>query len=557
MSNTVRVASKMARLMTGSKATSAGSDALLTGSKTNNWNNLTDSIRRQLSSSTPTFFSSTSGSSTTFSDRGSSPRILLEGATRARIATPEPDPGNLTSWLSSTPKKLILPKGLGLSDGADGGVKWDLGVDAQNVSLVEETQTTASSTNQNNDKGKDGDRSNNSIKDEMFLSAISSETLQNLMRSLFYIPLTEGGCALGFFTRICMRDLASQWTDELQEALTEIAGKETKDLDDTWACGFVTSCSVFRKATNVTEHFPLVSALSGKTFLFDFDNGLNYNFSDPFTDVAFVQLTPQQIYKAQKFDFNFLPMNLSLYHDIYDKSIDSLINGKDVVIAKQLQGYVTQVTKDKVGADESLEDVMRRVSAGRDAGKNAGRDAPTHSAKSEDTQKTIAKTKRLLDDSVVSGTAPAVNRSGELVGIGHRKLNGQDVLLPTKMLSLSIASDLNSQIGSSEDPLDVSRPQWMDFQIRYADLHDLGLLVHPLAHDNDKMIDFVDWPFYETWYQRTAPINNLTFVLTEKHLYLRPENEFFGDEPNHEGEDLGFKEFKDGSSSKDKPKDKL
>ena len=48
----------------------------------------------------------------------------------------------------------------------------------------------------------------------------------------------------------------------------------------------------------------------------------------------------QQIYKAQKFDFNFLPMNLSLYHDIYDKSVDSLINGKDVVIAKQLQGML-------------------------------------------------------------------------------------------------------------------------------------------------------------------------------------------------------------------------
>jgi len=29
------------------------------------------------------------------------------------------------------------------------------------------------------------------------------------------------------------------------------------------------------------------------------------------------------------------------------------------------------------------------------------------------------------------------------------------------------------------------------------------------------------------------------------------------DKPNHEGADLGFKDFKDGLSSKDKPKDKL
>ena len=70
----------------------------------------------------------------------------------------------------------------------------------------------------------------------------------------------------------------------------------------------------------------------------------------------------------------------------------------------------------------------------------------------------------------------------------------------------------------------------MDFQIRYTDLHDLGLLVHPLAHDNDKMVDFVDWPFYEAWYQRTSPINHLTFVLTDKHLYLRPEEDYLGDE---------------------------
>ena len=72
------------------------------------------------------------------------------------------------------------------------------------------------------------------------------------------------------------------------------------------------------------------------------------------------------------------------------------VNVIDVIYGIVLgSGYVTQVTKEQVGADESLEDVMRRVSAGRDA--------PTHSAKSEDTQKTIAKTKRLLDDSVVSG----------------------------------------------------------------------------------------------------------------------------------------------------------
>ena len=89
---------------------------------------------------------------------------------------------------------------------------------------------------------------------------------------------------------------------------------------------------------NVTDQVPLVSALSGKTHLLEFDNFMNYNFSDPFLDVAFVQLTPGQIWKVQKLDFHFLPMNLNLYHDIYDKSVDELINGKDVVIAKQLQG---------------------------------------------------------------------------------------------------------------------------------------------------------------------------------------------------------------------------
>ena len=68
----------------------------------------------------------------------------------------------------------------------------------------------------------------------------------------------------------------------------------------------------------------------------------------------------------------------------------------------------------------------------------------------------------------------------------------------------------------------------MDFKIRYTDLHDLGLLPHPLAHNNEEMVDFVDWPFYESWYRRTAPINQLTFVLTDKYLYLRPEEEFVG-----------------------------
>jgi len=306
-----------------------------------------------------------------------------------------------------------------------------------------------------------------------------------------------------------MRDLASQWTNELQDALTDIAGKEAKDLDDTWACGLVTSCSVFRKAVNVTDQLPLVSALSGKTFLFDFDNVLNYNFTDPFIDVAFVQLTPKQIRNVQSFEFNFLPMSLSLYHDIYDKSVDSLINGKDVLIAKQLQGFTTEFTTEEVGADASIKDLQRGL---------------TRHRRSKDKRK--EKTTSLMDDTTVSGTGPAVNRSGELVGICHRKLNGRDILLPTKMLSSSIASDLNSQIGASDDPWDVPRPEWMDYQIGYTDLYNLGLLIHPLAHDNEKMVDFVDWPLYETWYQRNAPINKLTFVLTDKHLYLRPEEEF-------------------------------
>jgi len=360
--------------------------------------------------------------------------------------------------------------------------------------------------------GERGNESNNGKPNkETFLSAVSSETLQSLMRSLFYVPLTEGGCALGFFTRVCMRDLASQWTNELQEALTNIAGKESKDLDDTWACGFVTSCSVFRKAVNVTDTLPLVSAMSGNTFLFDFDNVMNYNFSDPFTDVAFVQLTPKQIWKAQRFDFNFIPMNLSLYHDIYDKSIDKLINGKDVIIAKQLTGYVTQSTTEEVGSGAPIDDIIVETLGNRDR------------------QRTIGTTKTLLDDATVSGASPAVNRSGELVGICHRKVSENDILLPTKMLSASIAADLNAQIGTSEDPNEVHRPEWMDFKIAYTDLHDLGLLEHPLAHNNEMMVDFVDWPFYEAWYQRISPVNGLTFVVTDNHIYIRPEEEYFGD----------------------------
>jgi len=367
--------------------------------------------------------------------------------------------------------------------------------------------TSSNTTNDNGNSDQEG-----------FLDAISTETLHNLMRSLFYIPLTDEGCALGFFTRVCMRDLASQWTNELQEALTHFSGKKTDDLTDTWACGFVTSCSVFRKAVNVTDQVPLVSALSGKTHLLEFDNFMNYNFSDPFLDVAFVQLTPGQIWKVQKLDFHFLPMNLNLYHDIYDKSVDELINGKDVVIAKQLQGYLKHVTREKIAPDETSSsfafgDIEKSV----------------EKRKTEQTERE----KIVIDDSIVCGTSPAVNKMGQLMGICQRRLNEKDILLPTKMLSASIAADLNSQIDANEEA--VFRPEWMDFKIGYTDLHDLGLLAHPLAHNNEDMVDFCDWPFYEAWYRRVSPINNLTFVLTDKYLYLRPEEDFLGGPGSQEG----------------------
>ena len=61
----------------------------------------------------------------------------------------------------------------------------------------------------------------------------------------------------------------------------------------------------------------------------------------------------------------------------------------------------------------------------------------------------------------------------------------------------------------------------MDFPIGCTDLHDMGLLrLLPLENDNEKI-----GRFYETWYQRSSPIDNLTFVLTDQHLYLRPEEE--------------------------------
>ena len=53
--------------------------------------------------------------------------------------------------------------------------------------------------------------------------------------------------SLGFFTRVKMQDLASLWSPDLKDALTEIAGKETRDLSDTWACGFITSETLMRK----------------------------------------------------------------------------------------------------------------------------------------------------------------------------------------------------------------------------------------------------------------------------------------------------------------------
>ena len=68
----------------------------------------------------------------------------------------------------------------------------------------------------------------------------------------------------------------------------------------------------------------------------------------------------------------------------------------------------------------------------------------------------------------------------------------------------------------------------MDFQIRYTDLHNLGLLTHPLAHNDEGMIDFVDWPSYQHWFRQTAPIEHLTFTITDKHLYIKPEEEFTG-----------------------------
>ena len=52
----------------------------------------------------------------------------------------------------------------------------------------------------------------------------------------------------------------------------------------------------------------------------------------------YLQLRRNQISLAQTFQFDFLPMKLSLHHDIYDKSVDAIVNGKDVLIAKQLSG---------------------------------------------------------------------------------------------------------------------------------------------------------------------------------------------------------------------------
>jgi hypothetical protein len=74
----------------------------------------------------------------------------------------------------------------------------------------------------------------------------------------------------------------------------------------------------------------------------------------------------------------------------------------------------------------------------------------------------------------------------------------------------------------------VYRPEWMDYMIRYTDLYNHGLLKHPLAHNNEFMLDFIDWPFYEEWYDRVKPVNNLRFVLTRNFLYGRPEEECDG-----------------------------
>jgi len=280
-----------------------------------------------------------------------------------------------------------------------------------------------------------------------------------------------------------------------------------KELEDAWACGLITSCSVFRKAVNVTDQIPLVSALTGETFLLDFDHVLNYHFSDPFNDVAFVQLRRNQIASAQKFQFDFLPMKLSLHHDIYDKSVDAIVNGKDVLIAKQLSGFFKEVTLENIASDKTPHNSA----------------AAKKFSETRDEQKKWEKTTLSLDDANVSGAAPAVNLSGELVGISNRKFPDRELLLPSKMLSAAIAADTQN----NRNP-EIHRPEWMDFEIRYMDLYSLGLLADPLAHDNADMLEMAGWPSYEAWYKRNTPAHRLVFVLTDKYMYLRPEEEFLG-----------------------------
>jgi len=401
----------------------------------------------------------------------------IDRRNRAILKTPDPDKTMLSSWKRrSSSEPLIIP-----------------------------SSVKTGSNNSNVGSSQDGG----------YMTPVRKDTLQKLARSLFYIPLTEGECALGFFTRVCMRDLAAQWDEDLLAALKDLSG-DTQSLDDTWACGFVTSCNVFRKGVNVSPQLPLVSALTGKTFMFDFDNIINYNFSDPFADVAFVQLTPLQIWQAQLFEFHFLPMNLNLTHDVYDSETDSIANGQEVIIAKQLQGSLSEVIK------HSLK-IKSKESSKESVVENVEELLKSNILKTQNTDETKPKN---YEDAVICGAAPAVNRRGELVGISKRKLKDTELLLPAKMLSGAIATDLSDQVNMSGGQ--VYRPEWMDFKINYTDLYDLGLLKDPLAHNNEDMIDFVDWPYYEVWYERTAPTNNLSFVMTEKFWYLRPEEEFFG-----------------------------
>ena len=177
--------------------TRAGVFKAASGEPSLNWRVFEASLRRRFSSGAPVLsrFSSTTTSSISTSVNG--PRTLVDADSKAELRSSDPDPNTLTSWTRRTAGAapvlpLVLPpknddrkpKGSGI--GADDDDERSDSVEGFGAGIGGNNPGSRG-MRQANESGNCADERDN------FLSAVSSETLQNLMKSLFYIPLTDDG----------------------------------------------------------------------------------------------------------------------------------------------------------------------------------------------------------------------------------------------------------------------------------------------------------------------------------------------------------------------------